>query len=61
MKTCDLEIFAFDNAASRIIPAFPTNGLPRKSSNLPGASPTNMIFADEEPSPGTAFFLVLQS
>ena len=58
MKTCDLEIFAFDRAASRIIPALPTNGLPCISSNLPGASPTNMIFADGDPSPGTAFFLV---
>jgi hypothetical protein len=39
---------AVENATSG-----PTNGRPRKSSSLPGCSPTNMMRASRGPSPGT--------
>ena len=47
------------SASSSFFPAEPANGLPRKSSLLPGASPMNIIFALELPFPGTDIFLVL--
>src|ERR671932_174046 len=61
IKTFDLSMPAFCIAWSRIRPAAPTNGFPFRSSFFPGASPTNISFAETCPSPGTAFFLVLES
>ena len=57
----DLCIPAFSNASFKICPAAPTNGFPSSSSFLPGASPININFADNCPSPGTAFFLLRES
>jgi hypothetical protein len=39
----------------------PTNGFPVSSSFFPGASPIKIAFAEACPSPGTAFFLLLES
>src|SRR6188508_1772803 len=61
MNTSDLFIPAFSIAMVKILPAAPTNGFPFSSSLLPGASPTNIILAETCPSPGTAFFLLLES
>src|SRR5918911_1707948 len=61
IKTSDLSMPAFCIAWSRIRPAAPTNGFPFRSSFFPGASPMNINFAETCPSPGTAFFLVLES
>src|SRR5262249_20325281 len=44
---------ASTSALSNNLPAGPTNGLPAKSSSLPGCSPTKITFALLEPSPNT--------
>ena len=50
-----------NRSSSRIFPACPTNGLPCKSSFLPGASPINTISALELPLPKTKLVRVLPS
>jgi hypothetical protein len=55
MKTLSLDDFICDNRVSRNLPAVPTKGSPLMSSELPGASPMNMIRLLGLPTPGTAF------
>src|SRR2546425_4538294 len=60
MKTSSLESPARLRSPSSLFPAAPTKGLPDWSSSPPGASPTSMTPDLPDPSPGTAFFLLLQ-
>src|SRR5579875_847295 len=61
MNSSSLLRDASSRASSRSSPALPTKGFPVMSSVLPGASPTSIILALSNPSPGTAFILYLQS
>src|SRR5439155_16917827 len=59
MKTSDLFSPMDSRSSVRNLPAAPTKGLPCSSSFWPGPSPTKMILASWEPSPGTAFVRLL--
>ena len=61
MKTCSLENPICDKSVSRNLPAVPTKGSPLSSSELPGASPMNIIRLWGFPTPGTAFLRDFQS
>jgi len=61
MKTCSLENPICDKSVSSNLPAAPTKGSPLRSSDLPGASPTNIIRPVRLPTPGTAFLRDFQS